>query len=67
MVCGGRRPTSLETDAQDNIEDFILHFGIQGLPAEQFAPLFALSDDALQERGAVRTIADGPRPCRISP
>ncbi len=43
-----------------------MHFRIQGLPAEQFAPLFALSDDALKERGAVRTIADGPRPCRIS-
>jgi hypothetical protein len=43
-----------------------MHFRIQGLPADQFAPLFALSDDALEERGAVRTIADGPRPCRIS-
>ena len=42
------------------------HFRIQGLPAEQFAPLFALSDDALKARGAVRIIADGPRPCRIS-
>ncbi len=43
-----------------------MHFRIQGLPAEQFAPLFALSDDALKQHGAVRTIADGPRPCRIS-
>ena len=43
-----------------------MHFRIQGLPAEQFVPLFALSDDALRERGAVRTVADGPRPCRIS-
>lgn len=43
-----------------------MHFRIQGLPAEQFAPLFALSDAALRDRGAVRTIADGPRPCRIS-
>jgi hypothetical protein len=48
------------------MEDFIMHFRIQGLPAEQFAPLFALSDDALRQRGAVRTIADGPRPCRVS-
>ncbi len=43
-----------------------MHFRIQGLPAEQFAPLFALSDDELAERGAVRQIADAPRPCRIS-
>ncbi|MGC1446146.1 MAG: DUF1203 domain-containing protein [Xanthobacteraceae bacterium] len=43
-----------------------MHFRIQGLPAEQFAPLFALSDQQLAERGAVRRIADGPRPCRVS-
>ena len=42
------------------------HFRIKGLPAGEFAPLFALSDEALKERGAVRRIADGPRPCRIS-
>ena len=43
-----------------------MHFRIRGLPAEQFAPLFALSDDDLARRGAVRQIAAGPRPCRIS-
>lgn len=43
-----------------------MHFRIQGLPAEQFAPLFALSDEQLAEHGAVRRIADGPRPCRVS-
>ena len=43
-----------------------MHFRIRGLPAEQFAPLFALSDEELKEHGAVRRIADGPRPCRIS-
>jgi hypothetical protein len=43
-----------------------MHFRIRGLPAEDFAPLFALSDETLKERGAVRQIADGPRPCRIS-
>jgi len=43
-----------------------MHFRIQGLPAETFAPLFALSDDELAQQGAVRQIADGPRPCRIS-
>jgi hypothetical protein len=43
-----------------------MHFRIQGLPAEQFAPLFALSDQQLAEHGAVRRVADGPRPCRVS-
>ena len=43
-----------------------MHFRICGLPAEQFARLFALSDEALAAQSAVRRIADGPRPCRIS-
>ena len=46
-----------------------MHFRIQGLPAEHFAPLFALSDAALAEHGAVRRIADEREPgypCRIS-
>jgi hypothetical protein len=43
-----------------------MHFRIQGLPAEQFAHLFALPDDALAQHGAVRRIADDARPCRIS-
>ncbi|HZC54615.1 MAG TPA: DUF1203 domain-containing protein [Xanthobacteraceae bacterium] len=43
-----------------------MHFRIQGLPAEPFAPLFTLSDAELAKHGAVRRIADGPRPCRIS-
>jgi hypothetical protein len=47
-------------------QEDIMHFRISGLPAEHFAPLFALSDEELKERGAVRRIADGPRPCRIS-
>lgn len=42
------------------------HFRIKGLPAEPFAPLFDMPDWALEKRGAVRRIADGPRPCRIS-
>jgi hypothetical protein len=46
-----------------------MSFRITGLPAETFAPLFALSDAELAERGAVRQIAD-PRqpgyPCRVS-
>ncbi len=46
-----------------------MHFRIRGLPAESFAPLFALSDAELAERGAVRRIADAREPgypCRIS-
>ena len=46
-----------------------MSFRIQGLPAEDFAPLFALSDQELTARGAVRRIADGRKPgapCRVS-
>jgi Protein of unknown function (DUF1203) len=45
------------------------HFRVKGLPAEPFAPLFALSDGALKEQGAVRRIADAREPgypCRVS-
>ncbi len=41
-------------------------FRIRGLEAEQFAHLFALSDAELAAHGAVRKIADGPSPCRVS-
>src|SRR5579872_2281998 len=50
-------------------EEDPMHFRIRGLPAEQFAPLFALTDAELAERGAVRRIADGREPgypCRVS-
>jgi hypothetical protein len=46
-----------------------MHFRIRGLPAEQFAPLFALSDEELTQKGAVRRIADARDPgypCRVS-
>ncbi|HJU15160.1 MAG TPA: DUF1203 domain-containing protein [Stellaceae bacterium] len=46
-----------------------MSFRITGLPAEDFTPLFALSDAELARRGAVRRIADGRQPgypCRIS-
>jgi len=43
-----------------------MNFRIRGLEAEQFAHLFALSDAELAAHGAVRKIADGPHPCRIS-
>jgi hypothetical protein len=51
------------------MKDPIMHFRIRGLPAEPFAPLFVLTDEALVQRGAVRRIADdsvGGYPCRIS-
>lgn len=43
-----------------------MSFRITGLPAEQFAQLFDLSDDELAARGAVRRTAEHPAPCRIS-
>lgn len=46
-----------------------MSFRIKGLPAEQFEHLFALSDEELAQRGAVRRIADGRQPgypCRVS-
>ena len=45
-----------------------MSFRILGLPAEPFADLFALSDEALKVRRAVRRIADAKPgvPCRIS-
>ena len=43
-----------------------MNFRIRGLKARQFDHLFALSNAELAEHGAVRRIADGPRPCRIS-
>lgn len=46
-----------------------MSYRITGLPAEQFAPLFDLSDEALAARGAVRRTADERRPgypCRVS-
>lgn len=43
-------------------------FQLCGLDPEPFAPLFALSDDALHARGARRIRADSPTayPCRVS-
>ena len=44
-------------------------FRISGLPAEEFAPLFALSDEELAKRGAARRVADERSPgypCRVS-
>ncbi len=43
-----------------------MSFRIQGLPAENFAHLFALSDAELAAHGAVRQIAKHNAPCRVS-
>ncbi|MFC5474895.1 DUF1203 domain-containing protein [Paraherbaspirillum soli] len=44
-----------------------MSFRILGLTPEQFRPLFAMTDLALKQLGAVRLIADGQRiPCRVS-
>lgn len=46
-----------------------MSFRITGLPAKDFAHLFALSDTELAAQGAVRRIADARRPgypCRVS-
>lgn len=43
-------------------------FRISGLPLNQFSPLFALSNEELARRGAIRKIADERPgfPCRVS-
>jgi hypothetical protein len=43
-----------------------MSFRILGLPSEPFTGLFDLSDEELQARGAVRRIAEGNSPCRVS-
>ena len=45
-----------------------MSFRVVALPAEPFAPLFALSDAELRLRGAVRRVADRTPgfPCRVS-
>jgi hypothetical protein len=46
-----------------------MSFRITGLPAQEFRPLFDLSDEELAARAAVRRIADARQPgapCRVS-
>lgn len=45
-----------------------MSFTVTGLAAEDYRPLFALSNEALAERGISRVVADAPQgyPCRIS-
>jgi hypothetical protein len=52
-----------------NARDRIMSFRITGLPSEHFVDLFALPDEDLARRGAVRRIADNRDPgypCRVS-
>src|ERR1700758_836257 len=52
-----------------NMRRTAMSFRITGLPAEDFARLFAMSDTELAEHGAVRRLADARDPgypCRIS-
>jgi hypothetical protein len=57
---------SLTIVLADSSTENAMNFRIRGLEAEQFAYLFALPDAELAAQGAVRKIADGPAPCRIS-
>ena len=43
-------------------------YAVTSLPAEPFAPLFAMDDEGLAARGARRVVADAPLgfPCRVS-
>ena len=43
-----------------------MNFRTRGLEAGQFSHLFALSESELAAQGALRKIADGPCPCRVS-
>jgi hypothetical protein len=43
-----------------------MNFRIRGLEAGQFTHLFALDNAALAAHGALRKIADGAHPCRVS-
>ena len=60
-MCGGSG--TLFTNAEGTASCI---FSLRGLPAERFAHLFTFSDEELARAGAVRRIADGPRPCRVS-
>ena len=65
----GLDAAALHVSSMNKQAGLIMHFRIRGLPAEQFAPLFTLSDDELAQQGAVRRIADSRDPgypCRVS-
>jgi hypothetical protein len=52
----------------DNKFEAGMRFRFQGLPSDQFSPLFALDDDALAVKGFTRITADEKPgfPCRVS-
>jgi hypothetical protein len=54
--------------ASKDRKDLFMSFKIKGLPASAFASLFALSDQQLARREAVRMVADRQPgfPCRVS-
>jgi hypothetical protein len=62
---GGLTGDAVAIVLRNSMED-TMKFRIRGLEATQFAHLFALPDTELAVQGAVRKIADGPHPCRIS-
>ena len=63
---GGEKTLGQPFCCASNATEVTVNFRIRGLEARQFDHLFTLSDAELAEHGAVRRIADGPRPCRIS-
>jgi hypothetical protein len=65
----GGEPPYATYRSQNEQRDIIMSFRIMGLPAQHFAPLFALSEIELSARGAIRRVADARRPgypCRVS-
>ncbi len=42
------------------LETPVASYVVTGLPLDEFAPLFGLSDEALAERGVVRRVVDSP-------
>src|SRR4051794_18250113 len=66
---GGERTDEQSLDSSGDVGGKRKSFRIKSLPAEDFADLFALSNDVLAARGAVRQIADNRcpgYPCRVS-
>jgi hypothetical protein len=49
-------------------QEIVMDFRILGLPYRPFAPMFAMSEDELRDRGAVRRVAapGSIHPCRVS-
>ena len=63
---GGEKTLGQPFYCASNAMEVTVNFRIRGLEARQFDHLFTLSGAELAKHGAVRRIADGPRPCRIS-